>query len=144
MLLTLTYNELAKLIENRSGKVVKFDFVDSSTIKITVPVKLMLAQINPEINIKIVKIKGVLLTIEYTGNHFVNFLSKIALNRIIANQSEPRLLGNRKSRLITINMGLIPKLCDILPIVNLTTIYFTPENVIVEGNVVEKEQGQGV
>ncbi len=141
MLLILTYDELGKLIENRTDKVVKFDFVDSSTIKITLPLKVLSAQISPEINIKIVNIKGVLLTMEYTGNSLVNFLGKMALRRIIARQSEPRLLGDLKSRLITINMGLIPKLCDILPIVNLTTIYFTPDNVMVEGSVVEREQG---
>lgn len=141
MLLTLTYNELAKLIENRTDMIAEFAFVDSSTVKITIPVKLMSATINPEIKIKIVNIKGVLLTVEYTGNRFVNFLSKMALRRIIAHQSEPRLLGDLKSRILTINMGLIPKLCDILPIVNLNTIYFTPENVVVEGSVVERQQG---
>lgn len=139
MVLTLTYKELSELIENRTGRIPQFEFVNSSTIKIILPVTVMSASLNTQINIRIIKINGVLITVEYTGNRLVNFIGKAVLKRIISRQSEPRLIGDLKSRLLTINMGLIPKLCDILPIVNIDTIYFTPERVTVEGSVVKRK-----
>ncbi|MDE6352283.1 MAG: hypothetical protein K2K88_03970, partial [Muribaculaceae bacterium] len=84
MLLTLTYDELSKLIENQTGKSLKFNRVDSSTVNITTKLSLSFFSINPEIRIRIVEIKGVLLTLEYTGNKLVNILGKTVLNRIQA------------------------------------------------------------
>ncbi|MDE5969681.1 MAG: hypothetical protein K2G74_02480 [Muribaculaceae bacterium] len=137
MLLTLTYDELSKLIENQTGKSLKFNRVDSSTVNITTKLSLSFFSINPEIRIRIVEIKGVLLTLEYTGNKLVNILGKTVLNRIQARQTEPYICGG-SNRLITINMGLIPKLKELLPIIDIRAIYFNNGHIAVEGNVVDK------
>lgn len=136
MLLTLTYEELSKLIENQTGKSLKFNRVDSSTVNITTSINLSLFNYNPEIKIKIVEIKGVLLTLEYTGNRFINLIGKTVIKRIQAKQTEPYMIGGN-NRLITINMGLIPKLKELLPIIDIRAIYFNVNYISVEGNVVE-------
>ncbi|MBD5378952.1 MAG: hypothetical protein HDR74_03550 [Bacteroides sp.] len=136
MLLTLTYEELSKLIENQTGKSLKFNRVDSSTVNITTSINLSLFNYNPEIKIKIVEIKGVLLTLEYTGNRFINLIGKTVIKRIQAKQTEPYMIGGN-NRLITINMGLIPKLKELLPIIDIRAIYFNVNHISVEGNVVE-------
>lgn len=136
MLLTLTYEELSKLIENQTGKSLKFNRVDSSTVNITTSINLSLFNYNPEIKIKIVEIKGVLLTLEYTGNKFINLIGKTVIKRIQAKQTEPYMIGGN-NRLITINMGLIPKLKELLPIIDIRAIYFNVNHISVEGNVVE-------
>ena len=136
MLLTLTYEELSKLIENQTGKSLKFNRVDSSTVNITTSINLSLFNYNPEIKIKIVEIKGVLLTLEYTGNRFINLIGKTIIKRIQAKQTEPYMIGGN-NRLITINMGLIPKLKELLPIIDIRAIYFNVNHISVEGNVVE-------
>ena len=130
MLLTLTYDELSKLIENQTGKSLKFNRVDSSTVNITTKLSLSFFSINPEIRIRIVEIKGVLLTLEYTGNKLVNILGKTVLNRIQARQTEPYICGG-SNRLITINMGLIPKLKELLPIIDIRAIYFNNGHIAV-------------
>lgn len=136
MLLTLTYEELSKLIENQTGKSLKFNRVDSSTVNITTSINLSLFNYNPEIKIKIVEIKGVLLTLEYTGNRFINLIGKTVIKRIQAKQTVPYMIGGN-NRLITINMGLIPKLKELLPIIDIRAIYFNVNHISVEGNVVE-------
>ena len=128
MLLTLTYEELSKLIENQTGKSLKFNRVDSSTVNITTSINLSLFNYNPEIKIKIVEIKGVLLTLEYTGNRFINLIGKTVIKRIQAKQTEPYMIGGN-NRLITINMGLIPKLKELLPIIDLRAIYFNVNHI---------------
>ncbi len=136
MLLTLTYDELSKLIKNQTGRMLTFNRIDSSTVSITTKINLSVFDYNPEIKIKIVEIKGVLLTLEYSGNRFINLIGKTVLNRIQARQTEPYMIGGA-NRLITINMGLIPKLKELLPIIDIRAIYFNDSHIAVEGNVVD-------
>ena len=80
MTIELTYEELSAIIADKTGRIVTFTYVNRSTVRLTTPVKILLAKVTVSVNITVESIDSPVVNLSYDGNFGVDMIAGGALS----------------------------------------------------------------
>ena len=133
---SLSFAELQDYLLGHQHKSVKLAYVDGSTVKIAVPVKVLGFTKQIGIQLAVKKIEGTDLFLAYNGKMGVDLLAGPALTfvkRLVPEKTD--FVQALPDNVIKIALGDIDKLAKVFDKVALKTISFAPTGIEVEASL---------
>ena len=125
MIVTLTYTELQQYINLHFGKTLECKYVDSSTVAVSTPVKVMGFTKNVGLNLRFEKVEGTDLYLSYDGKLGIDMLVNAAISfvkKFVPEKTE--LVEPLAGNVIKLRLGDIEKLEKALEKIELKSIFF--------------------
>lgn len=125
MLISITYKELQQYINLHFGKVLECKYVDSSTVAVSTPIKVMGFTKNVGLNLRFEKVEGTDLYLSYDGKLGIDMLVNAAISfvkKFIPEKTE--LVEPLAGNVIKLRLGDIDKLAKVLEKIELKSIFF--------------------
>lgn len=130
MVVTITYIELQQYISLHFRKVLECKYVDSSTVAVSTPIKVMGFTKNVWLNLRFEKVEGTDLYLSYDGKLGIDMLVNAAISfvkKFVPEKTE--LVEPQSGNVIKLRLGDIDKLEKVLDKVELKSIFFEQDKV---------------
>lgn len=125
MIVTLTYTELQQYINLHFGKTLECKYVDSSTVAVSTPVKVMGFTKSVGLDLRFEKVVGTDLYLSYDGKLGIDMLVNAAISfvkKFVPEKTE--LVEPQSGNVIKLRLGDIEKLEKVLEKIELKSIFF--------------------
>lgn len=125
MLISIAYAELQQYINLHFGKTLECKYVDSSTVAVSTPVKVMGFTKNVGLNLRFEKVEGTDLYLSYDGKLGIDMLVNAAISfvkKFVPEKTEP--VEPQSCNIIKLKLGDIDKLEKVLEKIELKSIFF--------------------
>lgn len=130
MIATITFAELQEYINSHFGRTLECEYVDSATVAVSTPVKVMGFTKNVGLNLRFEKVEGTDLYLSYNGKFGVDVLVNAAisfLKKFLPEKTE--LVEPLSGNIIKLKLGDIDKLEKVLEKMALKSIFFEQDKV---------------
>lgn len=125
MLISIAYAELQQYINLHFGKTLECKYVDSSTVAVSTPVKVMGFTKNVGLNLRFEKVDGPDLYLSYDGKFGIDMLVNAAISfvkKFVPEKTE--LVEPLAGNVIKLRLGDIDKLEKVLEKIELKSVFF--------------------
>ena len=125
MLISITYKELQQYINLHFRKTLECKYVDSSTVAVSTPVKVMGFTKNVGLNLRFEKVEGTDLYLSYDGKLGIDMLVNAAISfvkKFVPEKTE--LVEPLTGNVIKLRLGDIDKLEKVLEKIELKSVFF--------------------
>lgn len=136
MIVAITYTELQQYINLHFRKVLECKYVDSSTVAVSTPVKVMGLTKNVGLNLHFEKVEGTDLYLSYDGKLGIDMLVNAAISfvkKFVPEKTE--LVEPLAGNVIKLRLGDIGKLAKVCERIELKSIYFEQDKIGIEFNI---------
>lgn len=133
MVVTITYIELQQYINLHIGQTLECKYVDSSTVAVSTPVKVMGFTKSVGLNLRFEKVEGTDLYLSYDGKLGIDMLVNAAISfvkKFVPEKTE--LVEPLAGNVIKLRLGDIDKLEKVLEKIEVKSIFFEPNNMGIE------------
>lgn len=125
MIVKLTYQEMERLIKNKSGKKIRMEYVDSETIKLCYNVKVMMFEKEISVDLRVVGIEGCVVKVEFVDKGIVN----LAIGTIINILSFNFISTDSDNQYILVDTAQIKECEEVYKRATLQSLSFDDESV---------------
>ena len=129
MEITLPYSEIASLIERKYDKKIEIEYVDEASANITLKVKVGFIPLSPSVTISDVEASGSTISLKYDGSFGVDMIVGGALAYLANNVEGFDKLANVSDKRVTLHLGSVARLSEVIDCIELAGIRFSPDNV---------------
>lgn len=136
MVVTITYIELHQYINLHFGKTLECKYVDSSTVAVSTPIKVMGFTKNVGLNLRFEKVEETDLYLSYDGKLGIDMLVNGAISfvkKFVPEKTE--LVEPQSGNVIKLRLGDIDKLAKVWERIELKSIYFEQDKIGIELNL---------
>lgn len=133
MIVTIAYVELQQYVNLHFGKTLECKYVDSSTVAVSTPVKVMGFTKNVGLNLRFEKVEGTDLYLSYDGKLGIDMLVNAAISfvkKFVPEKTE--LVEPLAGNVIKLRLGDIDKLAKVLEKIEVKSIFFEQDNMGIE------------
>ena len=129
----VSYQELQRLVSEKTHQPIKFDFVDDKTMKVSYGVDLGFMKKEVGINLKVLDMAGSDLRVRYSTGFGMDGLVGVALN-LVKNKIPEGLMEEQPDQVLLVHLDKIDKVKPILERIAVQDINMTEESVVMEGS----------
>ena len=136
MKLSITYTELQDYVANHFHKTDNLEYVDGTTVSVSVPIKVLGFTKSISINLIVKKIEDTDLFLSYDGKMGIDLLVSPAIS--YAKKLVPEkvcFVEQMPGNIVKLRLGDIDKLQKVFEKVKLNNILFEQEDIVVEATI---------
>lgn len=136
MKLSITYAELQDYVANHFHKTDNLEYVDGTTVSVSVPIKVLGFTKSISINLIVKEIEGTDLFLSYDGKMGIDLLVSPAIS--YAKKLVPEkacFVEQMPGNIVKLRLGDIDKLQKVFEKVKLNNILFEQEDIVVEATI---------
>ena len=123
----ISFEEIAKMMAQKTGQNVPMSYADTHTIRISYSKLFM----NMNLDITIERVLGCDVRVSYKGSIGVDTMVKMAINQI-KNRPEGAMIEDLDNNLLVLHLNQNPQLAQLLEHAILQDVCFDPEFVIID------------
>ena len=129
----VSYQELQRLVTEKTHQPIKFDFVDNKTIKVSYPINLGFMQKDLGINLRVLDILGSDLRVRYSTGFGMDNLVGMALN-LVRDKIPEGVMEEQPDQVLLVHLGKIDHVQPFLDRLDVRDINMTAVAVVLEGD----------
>ena len=130
---SVSYQELQKIVTEKTQKPISFEFVDNKTIKVLYEVNLGFMKKNIGINLKVLDVVGTDLRVLYSTDFGMDSLVGMALN-MVRDKIPEGLLEEQPDHVLLLHLGKVDKLKPVFERIDVKDVNMLAEALEVVGD----------
>lgn len=136
MKLTLTYEEIERAIARNFGKTIKLTYVDASTVKASVPVKMLVFNTSASVKLSVEAITKGTVVMRYDGGFAIDKLIQGAILALrVKYEKIDNVLETKPGRHLWIMLWKLPQAAEMLKYIDPKSVVFNESGVEVSAAV---------